>query len=120
MSQRQRKGEAEEWPRERVGDATQQKTWPATFDSELEKDSSESWGPRWLLLWHSPRRWLLAPKNGSAHLQGRPVEIHVSGAPSFLSLVLLSRSDSSIYAIKLTEEFKSALSKVQLRSAALF
>lgn len=46
------------------------KTWPATFDWKLEKDSSESWGPRWLLLWHSPRRWLLAPKNGSAPFAG--------------------------------------------------
>lgn len=64
------------------------KTWPATSDRAVEKDSSESWGPRWLLPWYSPRRWLLSPKNGSAPLLGRPVEINLSGAPSFLSLVL--------------------------------
>lgn len=78
------------------------KTWPATFDRALEKDSSESWGPRWLLPWYSPRRWLLAPKNGSAPLLGHPVEINLSGAPSFLSLVLLSGPASSIYMLKLT------------------
>lgn len=72
------------------------KTWPATFDRALEKDSSESRGPCWLLPWCSPRRWLLALKNGSAPLLGHPVEINLSGAPSFLGLVLLSGPASSV------------------------
>lgn len=78
------------------------KTWPATFDRTLEKDSSESWGPRCLLPWYSPRRWLLAPKNGSAPLLGRPVEINLSGAPSFLNLVPLFGPARSIYMLKHT------------------
>lgn len=49
MSCRER--EKERWKngpeRERVRDATeQQKTWTATFDQALEKDSSKGWGPR--------------------------------------------------------------------------
>lgn len=79
---------------------TTKKTWPATFDWALEKDSSESWGPRWLLPWYSPRRWLLAPKNGCAALLGHPVEINLSGAPSFLSLVLFSGPASSIHMLR--------------------
>lgn len=38
------------------------KTWPATFDRAVEKDSPKSWGPCQLLPWCSPRRWLLTPK----------------------------------------------------------
>lgn len=88
MSRTERKGEGEEWERERekVRDPKTTKTWPATFDRMLEKDSSESRGPRWPLPWRSPRRWLLAPKNGTAPLVGRPVEINLSGTPSFLRL----------------------------------
>lgn len=63
-----------------------------------------------------PRRWLLAPKNGSAPLLGCPVEINLSGAPSFLSLVLLCGPASSIYMLNLTYTQRrtvNTLSKVE-------
>lgn len=62
----------------------------------------------------------LLPKMAALLLLGRPAEIHVSGAPSFLSLVPLSRSDSSVYVIELTEPFKNThRARCRLRSAAL-
>lgn len=94
--ERQKNGHGREWKRRHK----KKKTWHATLDREPEKNGSESWGPCWLLLWHSPRRWLLSPKNGCAPLLGRPAEINLSGAPSFLSLFLLSGPASCIYMIK--------------------
>lgn len=97
MSCRQRKEEAEESPGERVRDATQQKKPGLSLLMGGLKRTARRAGAH-VGCCHGTHQGdgSLLPKMAVLLYWARPVEINLSGAPSCLSLVLLSVPASSI------------------------